>query len=198
MAGTAAIYFMPLKEDDAGEMDKQLAKMREYCAGQGLNVVGEYKEEEAGSRQEFNRLMEDVRRRRVGTIVFWSLDRFSREGPRKAVAHLEKIDSCGVKFQSCTELYLSNFRSFGTLMIKLLETLERQIAVSISNRTIEGLEVAKKQGKQLGRPPLNEKNKTKIIEAHKAEGTELSIGKLAEKLKMPKSTVHKILKTLAK
>ncbi len=39
-------------------------------------------------------------------MVFWSLDRFSREGIRKTILYLQRLDALGVRFKSYTEAYL--------------------------------------------------------------------------------------------
>lgn len=39
-------------------------------------------------------------------MLFWALDRFSREGIRKTIAYLEHLDACGVAFKSYTEPFL--------------------------------------------------------------------------------------------
>ncbi|MBO3272239.1 recombinase family protein [Hymenobacter defluvii] len=47
------------------------------------SIQKEYVEEESGgtgNRAEFRQLFEDAHRRRFDMVLFWSLDRFSREG----------------------------------------------------------------------------------------------------------------------
>ncbi len=48
----------------------------------------------------------DAARRRFDVLLFWALDRFSREGMRKTIAYLERLDECGVSFKSYTEPFL--------------------------------------------------------------------------------------------
>ena len=41
-------------------------------------------------------------------MLFWSLDRFSREGVTETIAYLQQLDAAGVKFKSLTEPFLDS------------------------------------------------------------------------------------------
>ncbi len=44
---------------------------------------------------EFADLFRDAGRRRFDLVLFWSLDRFSREGITKTIAYLQQLDAAG-------------------------------------------------------------------------------------------------------
>ena len=48
----------------------------------------------------------DAARHRFDVLLFWTLDRFSREGICKTIAYLQRLDECGLSFKSFTESFL--------------------------------------------------------------------------------------------
>jgi DNA invertase Pin-like site-specific DNA recombinase len=76
---------------------------------------------------------------------------------------------------------------FKEAIISILATLAKQERVKISERTKAGLERARKQGKQLGRPSISDKKKEKIKKLRK-DG--LSIRKVAKRLNTSTGTVR--------
>jgi DNA invertase Pin-like site-specific DNA recombinase len=76
----------------------------------GHLIVEEYVDLESGrsaKRKAFARLFEDAHRRRFECVVFWALDRFSREGMVPTILHLQRLASFGVSFHSYTEAHLA-------------------------------------------------------------------------------------------
>jgi DNA invertase Pin-like site-specific DNA recombinase len=57
-------------------------------------------------------MMEAARQRRFDLLLFWSLDRFSREGVSAILNHLERLSSYGVDWRSYTEQYLDSLGPF--------------------------------------------------------------------------------------
>jgi DNA invertase Pin-like site-specific DNA recombinase len=65
------------------ETDNQLAQLREFARALGWQVVVEYVDQITGKhsdRAEFQRMFEDASQRKFDVLLFWSLDRLSREG----------------------------------------------------------------------------------------------------------------------
>lgn len=65
--------------------ENQLRQLRAWCAQSGHEVVQEYVEHESGrkgteSRKALSALLSDAHKRQFDLVLFWSLDRFSREG----------------------------------------------------------------------------------------------------------------------
>ena len=78
-----AIYARVSTADGRQDADNQLAELRRFAATQGWEVTGEYVDHESGSRAdraEFKRLFRAASRRIFDVILFWALDRFTREG----------------------------------------------------------------------------------------------------------------------
>lgn len=86
-------------------------------------------------------------------MLFWALDRFSREGIRKTIAYLKRLDGCGVSFKSYTEPFLDTDNELiAHIVLGVSSYYAQQEALRISDRTKAGLERARRSGKALGRP----------------------------------------------
>jgi len=96
-------------------------------------------------------MFEDARLRRFDMVLFWALDRFSREGTLKTLEYLQRLDSYGVAWKSFTEQYLDSTGMFRDAVIAILATIAKQEHARLSERVVAGLRRAKRQGKVLGR-----------------------------------------------
>ena len=71
---------------DRQQAENQRRQLRAFVDGhEGWKLVEEYRDEESGatgSRARFQALFEDAHQRKFEVLVFWALDRFSREGTR--------------------------------------------------------------------------------------------------------------------
>jgi DNA invertase Pin-like site-specific DNA recombinase len=78
-----ALYARVSTEDQ--DTENQLGQLREWADRAGHQIVREYVEAESGrkgadKRQAFAAMFDDAARRRFDCVLFWALDRFSREG----------------------------------------------------------------------------------------------------------------------
>jgi DNA invertase Pin-like site-specific DNA recombinase len=85
-------------------------------------------------------------------VLFWSLDRFSREGVLETLQHLQRLTSHGVEWFSYREEYLRSVGVFRDAVLAVLAAIAKQERVRLSERVQAGLSRAKAQGKKLGRP----------------------------------------------
>ena len=106
------------------EAENQRRQLRAFVDGhEGWKLVEEYRDEESGatgSRARFQALFEDAHQRKFEVVVFWALDRFSREGTRATINYLHELESDGVGFVSYTERYLDSTGIFRDALIGLL------------------------------------------------------------------------------
>jgi DNA invertase Pin-like site-specific DNA recombinase len=155
-----ALYARCSTDEDRQEALNQLLKLRESCEGYGWQVVREYVDYESGrkgrdKRRDFDTMLEAAGRRDFDLVYFWRLNRFSREGIKKTIHYLDLLANYGVKFKSYTEQYLdSENELIRHMLLGVISYFAEQQAVEISENTKAGLERARKQGKNLGRPPL--------------------------------------------
>jgi DNA invertase Pin-like site-specific DNA recombinase len=145
---------------DDQDTENQLAQLREWCARSGHEIVREYVEHESGrkgtdKRRAFGQLFEDASRRRFDCVLFWALDRFSREGMVPTIMHLQRLTSYGVSFHSYTEPHLATDNELArNIILATLSSLAKVEAQKISERTKAGLARARAKGKRIGRPKV--------------------------------------------
>src|SRR5260370_6338138 len=97
----------------------------------------------------------DAGRRKFDLLLFWSLDRLSREGALETLQHLQRLTSCGIGYKSFTEQYLDSCGIFKDAVIGILAVVAKQERVRLAERTKAGLAIAPSQGRQIGRPRLH-------------------------------------------
>ncbi len=143
---------------DKQEVENQLVQLREFAAKQGWTISREYVDRETGAtsdREQFQAMFVDASRRKFDLLLFWSLDRLSREGVLATLQHLQRLTSCGVGYKSFTEQYLDSCGIFKDAVIGILAVIAKQERVRLSERTRAGIAIARSKGRQLGRPRLN-------------------------------------------
>lgn len=109
-------------------------------------------------------------------MLFWALDRFSREGALFTLQKLQLLGQFGVAFFSYTEPYLNTVGIFKEALISILATLAKQERLRQSERVKAGLSRAKLSGTQLGRPQISP---IKIEQVQQLRKKKLSIRKIA-------------------
>lgn len=141
---------------DEQEVENQLVQLREFAAKQGWTISREYVDRgESGAkadRAEFQAMFRDASQRKFDTLLFWALDRLTREGTLSTLQYLNRLEAYGVAYRSFTEYWLDSVGPFKDVVISLMATLAKQEREKISERTKAGLDRAKRQGKRLGRP----------------------------------------------
>jgi DNA invertase Pin-like site-specific DNA recombinase len=149
-----AIYARVSTEKQDNE--NQLAQLRKFAKAQKWQLAYEYVDVESGSkadRPQFKQMFADASRRKFDLLLFWSLDRLSREGVLPTLRYLETLTSYGVNWRSYTEQFFDSCGPFRDAVIAIMATLAKQERIRRSERTKAGLERARSQGKTLGRPP---------------------------------------------
>jgi DNA invertase Pin-like site-specific DNA recombinase len=129
--------------------------LRAFVATQGWTVAHEYVDRATGKhsdREQFQRLFADAAQRKFDLVLFWSLDRFSREGVLETLNHLQRLAAYGVGYRSFTEQYLDSCGIFKDAVLSILATIAKQERIRLSERTIAGLEKARRAGRVGGRP----------------------------------------------
>ena len=169
-----------------------MRQLRDFAARQGWEVVEEYIDTASGSgkvkRPAFEKMMADAVDRRVDMVLFWSLDRLSREGVSKTVGYLDKLTAAGVCWRSFTEQYLDSCGVFKDAVLAILAVVAKQERIRISERTLAGLAVARSKGRFGGRKPKNKPSER--IREMRAAGR--SLGEIALEVGLSKTTVARI------
>ena len=152
-----ALYARVSTKDKGQETENQLVQLREFAAKQNWQIIREYVDRETGGtsdRAQFQAMFADAGRRKFDLVLFWSLDRLSREGVLETLQHLNRLTACGVGYKSFTEQYLDSCGIFKDAVIGILAVIAKQERVRLSERTKAGLAIARSKGRQIGRPRL--------------------------------------------
>lgn len=136
------------------ENENQLHQLREFAAKEGWQIVDEYVDTVTGSGKEkrpaFDRMMLAASQHRFDVLLFWKLDRLSREGVRRTIEYLTKLDAYGVRWRSFQEPYFDSCGFMRDAVISIMAALAQQERINISERTKAGLARAKRKGVVLG------------------------------------------------
>src|SRR2546421_7217784 len=161
-----AIYCRISTRDKGQDFTNQLLALREFAAKQGWIIANEYIDQQSAKdddRPAFRQMFEDASRRKFDILLFWSLDRLSREGVLETLQHLNRLTSYGVNYRSYTEQYFDSCGVFKDAVISILATVAKQERIRISERVKAGLSQARAKGRKLGRPRV-QVNATKVRE----------------------------------
>ena len=95
-----AIYARVSTDDKGQDPENQLHELRAWAVNSGHAISGEYVDYESGrkgteKRKQFASLFDDAAKRKFDCVLFWALDRFSREGMAQTIIHLQRLSSYG-------------------------------------------------------------------------------------------------------
>ncbi len=139
-------------------------------------------------RSEFKQLLLEAYQKKFDLVVFWRLDRFSREGALPTLKYLKELRDHGVNYKSFTEPYLDSLGPFNDVIVSMLATIAAHGLIKISENTKASLAKKKAAGIQLGAPVTGAAIIAKA-QALKEEGK--SNGAIARILGISPSTVAK-------
>ena len=184
-----AIYVRCSTKHHNQDVENQLLQLKAFCERQSWDVFKVYSDYESGSsenRTAFKAMFSEASKRKFDQLLFWSLDRFSREGVRETISYLQTLESYGVTYKSYSEQYIDSSGIFKDIIISILATLAKQEKVRLSERVIAGLEKAKLKGRVGGRRKIDQTIVNKIKEL-KTLG--YSNRKIARELSISNNTV---------
>jgi DNA invertase Pin-like site-specific DNA recombinase len=172
----------------------QLSQLRDFCQRQGWDIVTEYVDRATGKksdRAEFQRMFAAASERQFDLVLFWSLDRFSREGVLETLQHLQRLRASGVDWWSLKEEFLRSVGPFADAILAVFASIAKQERVRLSERVTAGLERARREGRIGGRPRLVVDRQK--VEEMDAEG--FTMREIACDLGISAASVCRILKT---
>ncbi len=138
-------------------------------------------------------MFSDASRRKFDLLLFWSLDRLSREGALQTLQHLNRLTSYGVGYKSFTEQYLDSCGIFKDAVIGILAVIAKQERVRLSERTKAGLAIARSRGRKIGRPKL----KVQAAEIARLKAQGLSRRAIGRELGISEGSVRRLLTAAA-
>jgi Site-specific recombinases, DNA invertase Pin homologs len=128
------------------DTDAQIAALK----SSGCELI--FQEKASGGRwdrPELHRLLEQLRKGDV--LVVWKLDRLSRS-LKDVLLLMEKVEQAGAGFRSLTEV-IDTTSPGGRMMMQMVGTFAEFERAMLRERTQNGLDAARKQGRVGGRRP---------------------------------------------
>src|SRR5881392_4089863 len=137
-------------------VENQRNDLRAYCKARGWDTVSEYSDTGiSGTRERrpgLDRLMADVKARRIDVVVVAAFDRFGRS-VRHLVEALDLFHHLGVEFISLRE-QVDTGSALGQAIFTIIAAIAQLERSLIVERVKAGLRRARAEGKRLGRPRL--------------------------------------------
>jgi len=185
----AAIYARVSTKEQSPE--SQLNDLKRYINDRGYVLYKTYVDEGVSGTKEkrpaLDDLMNDARKKRLDVILVWRFDRFARSSQHLVTA-LEEFNNLGINFISYNE-NIDLDSPMGKAMFTIISAMAQLERDIISERVKAGLRNAKAKGVRLGRPPLDDEVRKKVLELR---GQGVSIRKVAKQLKIGKSTIERL------
>jgi DNA invertase Pin-like site-specific DNA recombinase len=174
----------------------QLLQLREFVGTQaGWTLEKEYIDRVSGAgrkeRPQFQQMLADASQRKFDLLLYWSLDRLSREGIVKTIGYLEQLRGWGVGWRSYTQPFLDTGNEMvNSIVLSVLAAVAKQERVTISERTRAGLQRAVRAGRRLGRRPV----RVDVQQARKLQRDGLGLRPIAKRLKISVNTLQNALR----
>ncbi len=186
----AVLYVRVSTDQQTGENQKP--DLMRLAESRGLDVVGIYEENVSArkTRPRFEAMMNDARAGKVGTVLVWALDRFGRSMIGNIQALLE-LDRLGVKIISVKEPWLDTSGPVRSLLCAIFGWVAEQEAVRVRERTLAGLEHARRRGVRLGRPRA--RVDLNLFDVLRRQGHEMTA--IAKKLGVSEATLYRAIKS---
>lgn len=136
--------------------ENQIMLLQEFCKSKSWDICGIYTDVITGSsaledRNGFKKLMLDIHRKTNGieNVVFFALDRISRNGISAVINALEYFSSNDVSYCSYSEPFINSTvaSSFTGALVGIVATLAKVEKENLKRRIAAGLARAEKQGK---------------------------------------------------
>lgn len=172
-------------------LDQNLDRQEKQLLDAGCEKV--YFEKVTGTkrkRPELDKLIEHIRE--GDTVVITDLTRLSRS-TSDLIDLVKLFTEKGVALKSLKEEWLDNTTAQGTLMFTIFSGLAQFESDLISERTKEGMAIAKSKGKQIGRKAVDSDKMEYAF--HLIDTDNMTITEVAEKIGVSRMTMHRYLKS---
>src|SRR6476660_3804330 len=190
-----AAYYLRISTEEQ-ELDNQRGEIIPFIERRGWKLIHPFEDVMSGRKREKDRagfaaMFKSAHQRKFDILVFWALDRLTREGTRATLNYLQRLESKGVGYVSYQEQWLDSTGPFKDVMVSMFATLAKQETLRISERTLAGLKIARSKGIRLGRPPLPEATIRKVLSLNQENA--LGARSIAKHTTIPLGTVNAIL-----
>ena len=165
-------------------LDAQLEQLRAH----GCDLI--FQETMSGARADRPELAKALNALEQGaTLIVTRLDRLARS-TFDLLQSVRVIEGKGAKLKSLAEAWADTTTSTGRLILTVLGGLAEFERSLITERTGEGRERARREGRRLGRPPKLSKHQRALIAQWRAEGQDNA--HIARALGVSRSTISRV------
>jgi DNA invertase Pin-like site-specific DNA recombinase len=194
-----AVYGRTSTSDKEQDVNTQLMPLRDFVKAQGWEVFAEYTDQcpatDITHRVSWQELLSEAAKRRFDLVLVWRMDRAFRS-VLDAATTLERLRAWGVGLRSYSEPWLDTTSPFGEALYYITVAyaqLERGI---LRERVKAGMDRARKQGHQIGRPRVIDRQGFKshfgdILE--RIDSGDISRRKAAVELNIGYATLKRLL-----
>ena len=171
--------------------ETQLLDLKQMAAQRGLEIVGIYEDRISGAkatRPGLDRMMADARRGKFNVLLVWAFDRMARS-TRHLLEVLDELGHLKIDFISFRE-QIDTRGPLGRAILIIIGAIAELEHSLIRERVCAGMRRARSEGRHIGRPRLKV-DREAILKDH-ARG--MSLKELAEKYRVSKASICKILK----
>ena len=193
-----AIYARVSTSDKEQNVETQLLPLRDFLLAQDWEVYREYGDQapanDLAHRVQWRQLLDDAAKRKFTLVLVFKLDRAFR-----SVKHMHDTlaawEMVGVSFQSLRERFDTS-TALGRLLLNLLAALAEFELELIRERVKAGMDRARRQGRQIGRPKVTDRKGFKkrfgdILE--RLNGGDISRRQAAKELGIGYATLKRLL-----
>lgn len=165
-------------------LDAQLEQLRAH----GCDLI--FQETMSGARSDRPELAKALNALEQGdTLIVTRLDRLARS-TFDLLTIVRGIETKGAKLKSLAEAWADTTTPTGRLILTVLGGLAEFERSLITERTSEGRERARREGRRLGRPPKLSAHQKALIETWRTEGQDNA--QIARALGVSRSTVSRV------
>src|SRR5258708_36308536 len=112
-------------------MENQRVEITPFIERRGWKLVYSFEDVMSGGKREKDRpgfaaMFQAAHQRKFDILVFWALDRLTREGTRATLNYLQRLESKGVDYLSYQEQRLDSTGAFLDVMSSLVSTITKQ------------------------------------------------------------------------
>ena len=190
-AKCAAVYLRCSTKSQETEM--QEVEVTDFCSRRGWEYKIYRDTGQSGakeSRPALDALLSDVRKRRVDVIAVWALDRLARS-LKQLLTIAEECRSLGVDLVSLKQNVDTTLPA-GRLTFQVLGAVAEFEREMLRTRVKAGLEMARRNGKRLGRPALRRFDSEEVSEIRRLRKAGKSVRSLAVEYRTTQYLISKL------
>jgi DNA invertase Pin-like site-specific DNA recombinase len=197
MVRKVAIYIHVSTLDQT--IDNQLIELRDHCSKMGWEIVKEYADGGLSGtlsqekRPALNSLIKDAYRKKFDSVVCWDIWRLGRS-MKELILFLSDMKDRDISICLVRQGFDTS-TSMGEIMFQFVGILSSWEREMIRERTLAGLERARREGNTLGRRKVT--NDTMTAKIIKLRSAKKSLRKIAPEVGVSIAIVHRELKKVA-